>query len=437
MPEESKHRPRKIIEVRAKLNPSILLFCVSLILMLFFAEIVFRAYYGLNGEAVGVSEYERCSRMAYRKAANEDRLQRFMPGDTVYLEYSQYSGVRPKANWRGNSVRNITLKDGTRGRQVTYGSNTNSQHMRALKDYSPAKDPDKLRVAVFGDSFTWGANVPLKFSYTHLLEELVNDSEVLNFGVEATGIGVMYLRWKNEALNFRPDVVVFGIHIDDVARIQHCIHKPKFEVEDGRLKITNFPPPSYETLAAQYKEPKIESYFLKHLIYNIRYFGGVDRKKYEHGFRVLDVMLDEIKEKSRADGTHFMVLVIPAGNDQENTETQLASIKKLEEMLDEKQIPYINSNDVFARENYTRTDDTGTDLFKHFTPEGYALIAQGLKDKLEDDGVIPETTDYLFRWDRERNILFLADKEGGCDIRGIAAYDIILPAPTRNESKRE
>ena len=105
--------------------------------------------------------------------------------------------------------------------------------------------PQITRIVALGDSFTYGDEAPLRFSWPYVLETLVDKSEVLNMGIRGVGIDVMYLKWKYEALNYQPDVVIYAIFTDDVQRINPCIYKSKFNIVDGKLVLTNLPPPTF------------------------------------------------------------------------------------------------------------------------------------------------------------------------------------------------
>jgi hypothetical protein len=90
----------------------------------------------------------------------------------------------------------------------------NSLGMRD-KERTLAKPPNTFRIAVIGCSMTEGKQVPLENTYCSVLEKQLNKDggaikyEVLNFAVSAYTLGQEYLRLKNFALQFKPDLVVF------------------------------------------------------------------------------------------------------------------------------------------------------------------------------------------------------------------------------------
>ncbi|MBN1503161.1 hypothetical protein JW930_06460 [Candidatus Woesearchaeota archaeon] len=405
---------------------NIILLILAIVLSLIIAETIFRVYYGLTDKVPGASEEEICTRTYFREISKNNSLWVSHPGGEEYLEYCNYSGIRPIANLTINKYFNLTLPNGTQAAGLLYDINTNSQHMLGLVDYKYEKDPNKLRIAVMGDSFTWGTKMPYMFTYGALLQEMIPNSEVLNFGISGIGIDTMYLRWKYEILTYEPDVFIMAIYIDDIARAVPCIYKPNFVREVDKLKILNLPPPTAGETLESYEEPKLESYFFKHIIYRIRSLSGIKRGAYQHGLELLDLMLDEVKQTSEKQGTNFLVLIIEAGNDHQNTETELWAISELKEMLISKKISFISSNEIFRKENFIATDYRNRSYF-HFTPEGYGLIAQGIKNQLESEKIIEKQKNYYFQWIVDKHILALQNKENPKDLLLIVPYDI-LPA---------
>jgi len=83
------------------------------------------------------------------------------------------------------------------------------------------------------------------------------------------------------------------------------------------------------------------------LLYNIN--SGLE-KQYEYGFGILELLLKEIKSQSELDQTHFIVLIIEAGNDRVNSKVELIAIKRAKHMLEEMQIPHVTSKEIFDEE---------------------------------------------------------------------------------------
>ena len=217
-------------ELRIKLIILIIVFIV----MIFFGELAIRIYSHSTGKIIAMSDEELCNKGLFKIVSDINNSKRFFPSDTLYYEYYNYTGIRPKANLTTNIVIIMKFADAVK-KLVYYDLYTNSKNIKALKDFNYTKNPSKFRIALLGNSFTWGADVSQKLSYASILEDLIPSSEVLNFGIEGIGIDTMYLRWKYEALRFNPEIVIFAIYIDNIARMRPCIHKPKFYVKNGQL----------------------------------------------------------------------------------------------------------------------------------------------------------------------------------------------------------
>jgi hypothetical protein len=117
--------------------------------------------------------------------------------------------------------------------------------------------PGVLRIAVFGDSFTFGDEVALGDTWGAALERGLAargvSAEVLNFGVNAYGTDQAFLRWQRSGRRHRPAVVVLGFQPENVLRNLNVfrplyfsgsevpLSKPRFVVRDDALALVNSP----------------------------------------------------------------------------------------------------------------------------------------------------------------------------------------------------
>lgn len=131
--------------------------------------------------------------------------------------------------------------------RVPFALTINGQGLRAAHDYSQEPAPGRTRIAMFGDSCTFGEEVDDDETLPHHLEQRLVDAEVLNFGVHGYGLGQMVLRLEDEGLAFHPARVVIVLLIPlDITRDpldQFTHNKPRFGVEGEELRITNVPVP--------------------------------------------------------------------------------------------------------------------------------------------------------------------------------------------------
>ncbi|MCB0429240.1 MAG: SGNH/GDSL hydrolase family protein [Flavobacteriales bacterium] len=126
--------------------------------------------------------------------------------------------------------------------------------------------PDVLRIALFGDSFIYGEEVPFENTIGFYVGKLLADHnlkvEVMNFGVPAYGMDQAYLRWLKEARRFAPDVVILGFQPENVKRNVNLVRalylpgdaypflKPRFVLEHDTLALKNYPVPIPDSTAA-------------------------------------------------------------------------------------------------------------------------------------------------------------------------------------------
>lgn len=127
-----------------------------------------------------------------------------------------------------------------------------------------AERPAERRVALVGDSFTFGVDVGYEDTWGRQLERALGPGvQVLNFGVEAYGVDQAYLRYRRDARPWRPDVVVLGLIDHDLYRTMavyfflsfpgwdYPFAKPRLDARvGGDLAVLNAPLPAPEAIAA-------------------------------------------------------------------------------------------------------------------------------------------------------------------------------------------
>lgn len=88
---------------------------------------------------------------------------------------------------------------------------------RGARDYAPTPPPYVVRLACFGDSFTFGDEVKDEWTYEALLESLDPRVQALNFGVPAYGTDQALLRFEREGLH-GAHVAVLGLLLENIGR---------------------------------------------------------------------------------------------------------------------------------------------------------------------------------------------------------------------------
>jgi hypothetical protein len=124
--------------------------------------------------------------------------------------------------------------------EVTVQYRINSQGMRADRDYSVAKPEGTCRVAVYGDSFFVGYELPYSQTYAVRLEQELQaagiHAEVLNFSVSGFGQAEMLRAHERFGRKFDPDVVLFEWHSTDP---DDNVRSGLYRLEHGTVTPTN------------------------------------------------------------------------------------------------------------------------------------------------------------------------------------------------------
>lgn len=129
-------------------------------------------------------------------------------------------------------------------------------------------DPAGLRIAILGDSYTFGEDVSYGDTWGHQLEMLMGPgTQVLNFGVPGYGIDQAYLRYLRDVRDWHPHVVILSFISHDLVRSGMTYYwigfpgaavpgaKPRFSYVDNQLTVLNYPLPAPERI---YSTPAIE-----------------------------------------------------------------------------------------------------------------------------------------------------------------------------------
>jgi len=131
----------------------------------------------------------------------------------------------------------------------------NSHGFRGARNWATtsAIPRGKVRISVYGDSFTHGDGVPLEHTWADQLQNLRADLQVLNFGVPAYGTDQAFLRFRRDGRKFDAQVHILGIWPEDLIRNISVIRfylapsenlgasKPRFILTSGKLAVVNSP----------------------------------------------------------------------------------------------------------------------------------------------------------------------------------------------------
>jgi hypothetical protein len=106
--------------------------------------------------------------------------------------------------------------------------------------------PASVRIALIGDSMTYGNEVRCEESWGHALEvQLGPEVQVLNFGVSGYGLNQVLLRYERDVRPWKPQFVIVGVNSQEIKRmltIYKFLNSPNwsgFPYSRPRLVIKN------------------------------------------------------------------------------------------------------------------------------------------------------------------------------------------------------
>lgn len=102
---------------------------------------------------------------------------------------------------------------------ISYTSN--NRGMRGPGDYAYERKPDVSRIAVMGDSYTFGVGVQTAETYASVLQTRLDADgpgryEVMNFGVSSFSPTLEYIYLKKELRRYKPDLLILAMDFCDI-----------------------------------------------------------------------------------------------------------------------------------------------------------------------------------------------------------------------------
>lgn len=353
----------------------------------------------------------------------------------IYEEQTNHAQVIVDTFDSGRHVIDPELGWTYRSGKISENENITSQGLRGHRLYSGTPGSEIVRVAAYGDSFTYGSEVSNAHAWTYMLEQISNSIEVLNYGVPGFGTDQAYLRYLRERTVLSPSVVLIGFAPVDLGRSVNTyrrfvstrelpLSKPRYVLDSsGNLQLLD---PPLGTLAhyrdliqdpSRIKDFGENDYWYSPLIYEnplydwsatIRLVSNIslqlDRKLLSEN-RLLDG--DQFNQKSEAfeiqvailrqfykvvdsSGQKPAILLFPGISDVANTSNGgINSYAPLIQYLRDENLQFIDLNEPLLRalEEYTLQD-----LFApggHYSAIGNRLIAEFLADHLTSGSLAP------------------------------------------------
>jgi hypothetical protein len=298
-------------------------------------------------------------------------------GTATYYSFDMYDpskGWKPKPNLKDEKAWDDKIL------------NTNSKGLRGEKDFPYAKTRGRPRILILGDSFTFGDQVSDNETYSHYLQEMLPNTEVINMGVHGYGHDQMLILFKEEGVKYQPDIVILGFLPLDMSRNLldfRDFAKPRFVLEKGELKLTGTPVPRpEEILRWDWTRPRILDLFslTRH---SIEKFSGLQQKKME---AITTALLLELIRSVESIPAMPILAYLPRGREialdiaVTQDEKYLFSVCQLNERAK-----------CFSTRPYFAEKIAQGASFKsrgHWEPAGHLAAAEAIKRYLVDQGYV-------------------------------------------------
>lgn len=312
-----------------------------------------------------------------------------------------------------------TLRPGFQSAQVT----VDADGRRRAADRPPPRT-DALRLAAFGDSFTFGGDVVDRDAYPEALARLDQGIDVGNYGVPAYGLDQALLRYLEARAAARPRVVIIGYLSENICRNVNVFRpfynpttvfplaKPRYLLDGDGLRLLRNPlptPDSYRRLLASpaaflaelgrhdahYRtRPHAEPWDRSATVRLVKLAASARRPIRRDGcygddeaFAVTTRLFRLFYETVLRDGAQAVILIFPTRDDVARWRRERRkSYEPLLRILDAQGYRVVDAMEVF--------DETGRDhsidelIPSHLSPLANRLVAEHLRGRLRGFGLI-------------------------------------------------
>ena len=316
-------------------------------------------------------------------------------GDLTYLEYDEVMGWTVGRNKRSTNGLNASSAEGIR-----------APH----QGVSFAEVTGKTRIALVGDSFTFGEEVRYEDSWGYHLEQALGpEFQVLNFGVGGYGVGQAYLRYEKDVRTWNPKIVIFSLISHDVKRTTWVypflampdwnmpFSKPRFILRDDQLVPKNLPPLSPDEIfhrksmsrlpfmmydesyrPSEWQHRFVDRSYLARLVVSMFPQWTAENPDSSAEMRLLvnaRILTEFVRSATQA-GAIPLIVYLPSRGElgQMSETTPLAK-----QVLQEASLPYLD-----PRPCLVHLDPADRFLVTHYSPQGNAAVAKCLADPVRE-----------------------------------------------------
>jgi hypothetical protein len=322
----------------------------------------------------------------------------FSPWEINKNQHGNLTEYHPRLGWSGVL--------GGSARFTTENASVSLQHNASgFRDIEmEERSPDKPAIVFLGDSFTWGYEVEFDEMFVSLLRERREDFEFFNLAHRGYGTdqALMTFRgWQSERRLHRV-VLMFSENdgADNNSDLRNKKGKPRFELREGRLTLTNVPVPkipewSSETESRSSRPPdgiSFEEWLLRsHLYRDVEFrireitepgepyrgrLGVPDCGQID--LQVTRALLAEIRDEAERRGSTLVIFAIPSKGELYQGEAHHPYQRCIEALCRELRIEYHDLAPALEASWFRTYFRFG----KHWTPRGHSVAADAIEDAL-------------------------------------------------------
>lgn len=217
------------------------------------------------------------------------------------------------------------------------------------------------RIALIGDSHTFGLELRFEETWGYLLQRHMPECQVLNFGVSGYSLGQMYLRYKRDALPFRPDIVILALSRGSTNRTMGVYGltmfspgipwaQPRFQITNAGLTPINQPLPRLEDIIqtkwirdlpyidydrffspSRWELKRWRYFYNSYLfrLYTTRYPLGRQQQNGDASEILNQALLQDFIQVAESYNSLPLLLYLPDKNDTDNLASETPSLKVL------------------------------------------------------------------------------------------------------------
>ncbi|MEZ5332381.1 MAG: SGNH/GDSL hydrolase family protein [Thermoanaerobaculia bacterium] len=264
---------------------------------------------------------------------------------------------------------------------------SNSAGMRGRREFGVEAPEGTQRIALLGDSFTFGDEVRDEETWAARLQERLPATEVLNLGVHGYGQDQMLLTFVERGFRYHPDLVVVGFVRDDMYRNLLGFRdyaKPRMALENGRLDVAGVPVPPPAAVA---RRASIGPRLLDLLAVLRRGLGWRTGSNAERMEELTAAILDRIADEAAAGEAVTVFVYLPHSEELAFPDLELREETFFRDYCEQRAAFCLDLRPTFLRRI---AEGAEIKIPGHWHATGHELVAESVEAFLEERGLLWE-----------------------------------------------